>query len=61
MRTVGSIRDITERKQTDETIRLSEARFRSLSAASPVGIFQTDKQGDCIYTNVRWQEIFGLT
>src|SRR6476469_4876451 len=30
-----------------------EARFRSLSACSPVGIFLTDIQGRCTYTNPR--------
>lgn len=39
----------------------NEARFKSLSAASPVGVFETDASGDCTYTNERWQSIFGLT
>ncbi len=38
----------------------SEERFRSLSAASPIGIFQTDAEGGCIYVNKRWQQIAGL-
>ncbi|MEW6209560.1 MAG: response regulator [Acidobacteriota bacterium] len=42
-------------------LRASEARFRSLSTSSPVGIFQTDAEGQCIYTNARWQEIAGLS
>lgn len=40
--------------------RASEERFRSLSAASPIGVFQTDAEGRCVYTNARWQEITGL-
>ena len=39
----------------------SEARFRELCEALPIGIFSTDGQGSCTYTNVRWQEIFDLT
>jgi len=39
----------------------SEERFRSLSAASPIGIFQTDARGLCIYVNERWQQITELT
>ena len=39
----------------------SEQMFRGLSEACPVGIFHTDAQGKCIYTNPRWQEIFGQT
>lgn len=56
---IGS--DITKRKQAEEALRRSEEQFRSLSASSPVGIFQTDAQGRCLYTNARWQEIAGLT
>src|SRR5215813_2245562 len=41
--------------------KASEERFRSLSAASPIGIFQTDVEGRCIYVNERWQQIVGLT
>ncbi len=42
-------------------LRESEARFRTLSVSSPIGIFETDGHGRAIYTNRRWQEIFGLT
>jgi PAS domain S-box-containing protein len=39
----------------------SERMFRELSESCPVGIFHTDAQGHCIYTNPQWQQIFGLT
>jgi PAS domain S-box-containing protein len=39
----------------------SEQRFRTLSNFSPIGIFQTDVAGNCLYTNPRWQSIAGLT
>ncbi len=42
-------------------LRESEERFRSLSACSPVGIFLTDVEGRCTYTNPRFQTICGLT
>lgn len=41
-------------------LKKSEERFRSLSACSPVGIFLTDTEGYCIYTNPRCQSIFGF-
>ncbi len=50
-----------DRERYISALRMSEDRFRSLSAASPIGIFQTDASGRCIYTNKRWQEITGLT
>ncbi len=39
----------------------SEERFRMLSSTAPVGIFQTDADGNCFYTNQRWTEISGLS
>ena len=42
-------------------LRESEQRFRSLSACSPVGIFLTNIEGRCTYTNSRYQAICGLT
>ena len=39
----------------------SETRFRTLSEASPLGVFATDAVGACTYTNARWQSIFGLS
>ncbi|MGE5658761.1 MAG: PAS domain S-box protein [Actinomycetota bacterium] len=60
--------DITEakhleevRKQTEEALAHSEAKFRYLSESSPIGIFMTDIHGQFIYTNPRYQVIFGCT
>ncbi|MDB6027717.1 MAG: putative Sensor histidine kinase [Verrucomicrobiales bacterium] len=55
------IRDITGQKQREAAMRQSEQRFRTLAAASPVGIFENDATGACLYTNPRWQKIAGLT
>ena len=57
----GIYRDITQRRHIEMALRQSEERFRSLSASSPIGIFQNDAQGACLYTNPRWQEIAGLS
>jgi PAS domain S-box-containing protein len=48
----------TVRQRTAE-LRASEEVFRSLSAASPVGIFRTDATGALLYCNTRWTEIVG--
>jgi protein-histidine pros-kinase len=50
----------SERKLVEKALRESEARFRSLSDSSPVGLCQTDVEGRCLYVNSRWQEITGL-
>ena len=39
----------------------SEEKFRQLSAAAPIGIFQTDSSGRCLYVNHRLTEILGLS
>ena len=39
---------------------VSEARFRALSDAAPLGVYATDAQGACQYTNRHWQQIYGL-
>jgi two-component system sensor histidine kinase/response regulator len=41
-------------------LRASEELFRQLSAASPVGIFQSDPRGGNLYANQRLAEICGL-
>lgn len=38
----------------------SEAKFRALTTLAPLGIFSTDPNGACTYTNERWQTIFKM-
>ena len=52
---------LLEQQQTEVFLKESELRFRSLSESSPIGVFQTDLAGKCLYTNTCWQEIAGLT
>ena len=54
-------RDITEGKQAEVALWESQKQFRLLSDCSPVGIFLTDVEGRCIYTNPRCQVICGFT
>ena len=50
-----------EREANLAAIRANEERFRSLSTASPVGVFQTDPAGECVFVNPRWEQISGLS
>ena len=55
------VRDITERKKAEETLRESEEVFRSLSASSPLGIFLSDAEGRYTYVNPRCRAVFGFS
>ena len=55
------IEDITERKRIEEERRVSEERFRTLTALAPVGVFLADAEGHCQYVNDKWQEMAGVT
>ena len=55
------LRDVSDRIDMETRLRESERQMRTLNEALPVGVFQTDAQGGCLYTNSRWQQIAGLT
>ncbi|MCE5249054.1 PAS domain S-box protein [bacterium] len=57
----GLITDITDRKRAEEALQESERRFRTLVTHAPVGIFQADLFGDCLFVNEKWCEITGLS
>ncbi|OHC63140.1 MAG: hypothetical protein A2045_00890 [Rhodocyclales bacterium GWA2_65_20] len=42
-------------------LKESEELFRTLATHAPVGIYQIDNQGNCLFVNRRWCEIAGLS
>jgi diguanylate cyclase (GGDEF)-like protein/PAS domain S-box-containing protein len=57
----GFLRDITEAKRLAAALAEKERHFAALVAATPVGVFETDTSGNCIFVNQRWSDITGLT
>ena len=41
--------------------RSSDHRFRTFVAAAPVGIYECDSEGGCLFVNKRWCALTGLT
>ncbi|MBX7223445.1 MAG: response regulator [Blastocatellia bacterium] len=50
-----------EDRRAKAELQSREVQFRTLTTLAPVGIFQTDSQGQCIFVNEAWQEITGVT
>ncbi|TVO53490.1 EAL domain-containing protein [Denitromonas halophila] len=59
-RFLPALATLVAHRASQEALHLSEARFRSISEASPLGIFVSDDQGACIYTNPAYHKISGL-
>lgn len=55
------LQDITDRKRIENSLRESSSRFSSLVNMAPVGIFQTNASGDCVYVNDRLCAMLGIS
>jgi two-component system, cell cycle sensor histidine kinase and response regulator CckA len=53
------VRDITERKQTHEALRKSEARYRDLIEAMPDGVYRSTHEGRFVEVNPAMVKILG--
>ncbi|MBJ7898908.1 MAG: PAS domain S-box protein [Cyanobacteria bacterium RI_101] len=58
---VAMVQDISDRKQMEETLRWSEARYRSLMEQAGDAILLADLEGNIIEANQRAAELFGYS
>ncbi len=61
IRVVGNIQNITERKQTEQALRFSEAKWRSLFETCPAGIALANVQGEFLDANPAYLAQLGYT
>jgi sigma-B regulation protein RsbU (phosphoserine phosphatase) len=56
----GTVEDITQRKQTEENLKNSEALYHSLVETIPQNIFRKDTQGNFIFANQQFCKLLGI-
>ncbi len=56
---VGIVRDISERKQSQEELENSHKQYLELSENAPIGIMKCDIRGNIVYANQKTLEIVG--
>ena len=55
----GTVQDVTERKRTEETLRASELRYRTLFEKIPHAIYQTTAEGNLLAGNPAFVRMLG--
>src|SRR5215510_6296460 len=58
---IGSLIDITERRQAEETLRESEARFQQMADTAPAMLWVTEPDARCTFVSRGWYEFTGQT
>ncbi|MBF0343115.1 MAG: PAS domain S-box protein [Nitrospirae bacterium] len=59
--TVGVIRDISRRKQTEKALRISERHFRMISDNIPSLLWMSGADAHVVFVNRKWIEFTGLS
>ena len=50
-----------QKNSDDNNLIPIKQKFEALAIVEPIGIFETDEDGNCLFVNKRWQEIAGMT
>ncbi len=61
VRMVGVVQDITERRQAEEAIRSSEARYRTLFERNLAGVYRSSLDGKILECNDAFARLYGFT
>ena len=56
----SALRDISQQKQAEAALQLSEQRFRQMANSSPMMIWLTDVNGEPTFANQTWLDFTGL-
>ncbi len=59
--TVLEVRDLTEQRKNQTALQESETLFRTITSASPVGLFLTDDAGRVVYANQTVLDWLGMS
>ena len=57
----GILRDVTERKHSEEALRASQERYRDLYENAPIGIYRTTPDGRILLANPKIVEMLGYS
>lgn len=61
VRLVGTVSDITSRKEAETALQKSETAFRTISNAAPAFVWVCSPSGENVFLNDRWHEYTGQT
>ena len=56
-----TVSDVTFTRDAEDELLISRERWKTLVDLAPVGIYETDVNGDCMFVNSTWSEIAGLS
>lgn len=58
---IGTITNITEIKNTQEKLEISEKRFRELAELLPIPVWESDLSGKVVFLNENGKDLFGYS